>query len=77
MEFSFMSTIHVDDTCIDAMVRRFIKAKRNVDELDDIITDIMSGMDDEIWYHLEDIYDELKDEVIGRANKIKKIYLTK
>jgi hypothetical protein len=77
MEFNFISTISIDDTYLDAMTRRFIKAQRDLETLDEIITDEISGMDDSIWLYLDDIIDEVRDEVIRRANKIKKVYLTK
>lgn len=77
MEFNFKSTIFIDDTYLDAMARRFIKAQRDLEALDEIITDEISGMDDSIWLYLDDIIDEVRDEVIRRANKIKKVCLTK
>ena len=77
MEFNFKSTIFIDDTYLDAMARRFIKAQRDLEALDEIITDEISGMDDSIWLYLDDIIDEGRDEVIRRANKIKKVCLTK
>lgn len=66
MEFEYTGCFYVSEDDLNEMAQ-LVRGGRNVK---DAIYDIASGWDDVLYYGIEDILDQLKDEVLRRAEKV-------
>lgn len=66
MEFEFTGSIWVDENDLNEMAS-LVKEGLNVR---DAIYDVASYWDDSMYYSIEDIFEQLRDEVLRRAEKV-------
>lgn len=66
MEFEFTGHFWVDECDLNEMAL-LVKEGHNVK---DAICDVASGWDDYDYYNVENIFEQLRDEVLRRAEKV-------
>ena len=66
MEFEYIGHFWVDEYDLNEMAT-LVKEGHNVK---DAIYDVASGWDDSMYYSIEDIFEQLRDEVLRRAEKV-------
>lgn len=66
MEFEYTGSFWVDENDLNEMAS-FVRNGRNVK---DAIYDVASCWDDVCYYGVEDIFEQLQDEILRRAEKV-------
>lgn len=66
MDFEYTGYFYVSEDDLNEMAQ-IVREGRNVK---DAIYDVASGWDDSTYYNVENIFEQLRDEVLRRAEKI-------
>lgn len=66
MEFEYTRSLWVDENDLNEMAT-LVKNGQNIENA---IENVASGWDDSNYYSLEDIFEQLRDEVLRRVEKV-------